>query len=155
MVPIYAEGKRVGSLSAERRGLYTQFYGEVTWDTVSRVFAVFTGGECSLGVPVPEHGKMVLRASMPTSRLPGGQLREGRLRPMYEDAWEPFQGGTLGKVRYPAGWRQKDRLRFLWTPGEPVPAEEMLLFYRYTEEEGKTYLELRLDPEGRPILAGS
>jgi hypothetical protein len=33
-----------------------------------------------------------------------------------------------------------------------VPAEEVLLFYRYVEAEGKTYLELRLDPEGSPIF---
>jgi hypothetical protein len=58
----------------------------------------------------------------------------------------------LGGVRFPAGLRQKDRLRFRWSPGEPLPAEELLLFYRYIEEDGQTYLELRLDPEGRPIF---
>jgi hypothetical protein len=152
LVPIYAAGQRVGFLSQKRQGLYTHFYGEVTTDTVVRVFAVFTGGDCSLGVPVPEQGKMVLRASMPTSSLPGGQLKEGRLQKMYADAWEPFQGGVLGDVQYPGGWRKKDHLRFLWTPGKPVPAEEVLLFYRYVEAEGKTYLELRLDPEGSPIF---
>jgi hypothetical protein len=155
LVPIYAEGQRVGFLSQKRQGLYTQFYGEVTTDTVVRVFAVFAGGECSLGVPVPEQGKMVLRASMPTSRLPSGQLREGRLLPMYSEPWEPFQGGTVGQTKYPAGWRQKDRLRFLWAPGQPLPADEMLLFYRFVKEGNKTYLELRLHPNGSPILEES
>jgi hypothetical protein len=124
----------------------------VNTDTVSRVFAVFTGGECSLGVPAPEQGKMVLRASMPTSRLPEGQLREGRLEPIHSARWEDFPGGRLGDVRFPAGFRQKDRLRFLWSPGDPLPAEELLLFYRFIEEGGRTYLELRLDQEGRPIF---
>jgi hypothetical protein len=152
LVPIYAESQRVGFLSRKRQGLYTQFYGEVNTDTVSRVFAVFTGGECSLGVPAPEQGKMVLRASMPTSRLPEGQLKEGRLESIHPVAWETFPGGMLGGVRFPAGLRQKDRLRFLWSLGEPLPAEELLLFYRYIEEGGRSYLELRLDPEGRPIF---
>jgi hypothetical protein len=152
LVPIYAESRRVGFLSRKRQGLYTQFYGEVNTDTVSRVFAVFTGGECSLGGPAPEKGKMVLRASMPTSRLPEGQLREGRLEPIHSARWETFPGGRLGDVRFPAGFRQKDRLRFLWSPGDPLPAEELLLFYRFIEEGGRTYLELRLDREGRPIF---
>lgn len=100
-----------------------------------------------MGVPVPEQGKMVLRASMPTSRLPKGQLLRGELE---EQGWRSFSGGVLAGVAYPAGLRKRDKLRFPWKMGEKLPAEEVMLLFSYVEEEGKSYLELCLNPDDSP-----
>ncbi len=138
--------QNVGTLRWERQGLYTRFYGAVTVMEVTKIYGVFEGGTCPLGVPVPEQGKMVLRVSMPTARLPGGKLLQGRLGS--GDGWSCFPGGSIGGVRYPAGLRKGNVLRFSWEPGDSLPAPEVLLFYRYVEENGKGYLELRLEEDG-------
>ena len=148
---IFSRGEKAGFLRWELQGLYTRFYGEVSTRDVTKVFAVFEGGECPLGVPVPEKGKMVLRASMPTSRLPKGKLLRGRL-PEKESQWQRFSGGVLSGVRYPAGLRNGNTLRFPWKVGEKVPAEEVLLLYSYREEQGRSYLELRLREDGSPEI---
>lgn len=148
---ILSGDKTVGFLRWERQGLYTRFYGEITEREVTRVVAVFEGGECSLGVPVPEKDKMVLRASMPTGRLPKGRLLQGRLQKKQQE-WEPFPGGVLGGVTYPRGRKKGNLLRFSWCPGEKLPADEVMLLYRFVEEQGKSYLELCINPDGSPRL---
>ena len=150
---IFDSERKVGILHAERQGLYTRFYGEVSTQDVTKVFAVFEGGECPLGVPVPEHGKMVLRASMPTSRLPKGKLLRGRL-PEQGTGWQRFSGGVLGGVRYPAGLKRGATLRFPWKVGDKLPAEEVMLLYSYREEQGKSYLEITLREDGTPVCDG-
>lgn len=142
---IIANGRKTGVLKAERQGLYTRFYGEVNTKDITKVYAVFEGGECALGIPVPEKGKMVLRVSMPTAKLPKGKLLSGYL-PSEDSVWQPFPGGTLAGVCYPEGMKNGNALRFPWHVGEKLPAEEVLLFYRYREQEG--CLELRLEPDG-------
>lgn len=144
---VFDRGKKVGFLRTERQGLYTRFYGEISTTDVIRVYARFEGGECPLGIPVPERGKMVLRASMPTSRLPKGKLLGGFLGEK-EPVWQRFGGGELGGVCYPAGNKRGNTLRFGWKVGEKVPAAEVLLLYRYVEEMGKSYLELTLNEDG-------
>lgn len=138
---------KVGFLRWQQQGLYTRFYGEVTVRSVSRVYARFEQGSCSLGVPVPEQGKMVLRASMPTSRLPKGKLLQGELE---EGGWNRFPGGVLGGVSYPPGLRKGDTLRFPWKMGEKLPVEEVMLLFSYGEAGGESYLELTLNPDGSP-----
>lgn len=146
---IFSGCNRVGFLRWERQGLYTRFYGEVHTSQVTRVLGVFEGGEISLGVPVPEQGKMVLRASMPTSRLPQGRLLRGRLQ-THKNPWQDFPGGKLGGVLFPPGLRKGQMLRFPWHIGEKFPAEQVMLLYRYVEEDGQSYLELCLTPEDVP-----
>lgn len=141
--------QKVGMLRWERQGLYTRFYGEITEQQVTRVIAVFEGGECSLGVPVPEQGEMVLRASMPTGRLPKGKLLRGYLQAKPRQ-WTEFPGGTLAGVTYPRGIKLENRIRFPWHIGEAMPAEEVVLLYRYVEEQGRSYLELCFNPDGSP-----
>lgn len=140
---ILCQSGKVGVLYMERQGLYSVFYGLVNKDMLTKVYGVFEKGECALGIPVPENGKMVLRTSVPTSKLPGGKLLYGKL---YEDTdrWESFAGGRVNGILYPTGQRKGELLRFLWSVGDPFPAEEAALFYRYVQEGGKTYLELPL-----------
>ncbi len=148
---IFDREEKAGILRWERQGLYTRFYGEVNTKDVTKVYAVFEGGECPLGIPVPEQGKMVLRASMPTGRLPKGKLLRGRLEEK-KQGWQRFPGGTLGGIRYPAGLRKGDTLRFPWKVGQRVPAEEVLLLYHYVEEQGNSYLELKLNSDGTVVV---
>lgn len=146
---IFYGSEKVGTLRWQKQGLYTRFYGQVSIRNVSRVYAQFEGGSCCLGVPVPEQETMILRASMPTSRLPRGRL----LRGVLEEAaggWKSFSGGVLAGVRYPKGLKKGNVLRFPWHIGEQMPAEEVMLLFRYVEESGESYLELCLNPDGSP-----
>lgn len=148
-VPVFYGDQERGTLRAEQKGLYTSFYGQLRETGLCRVYGVFSGGECSLGIPVPEQGRMVLRATVPTSRLPGGRLLSGRLV-LQGEGFLPFPGGIIGGVTYPAGAKKGTVLRFHWKPGQPLPAEELLCFYRPVREGGKLYLELRLKEDGTP-----
>lgn len=104
-VPVWEQERNCGSLWAEQRGLYTIFRGEVETDRVSRLYAVFESGETALGIPVPECGKMVLRISVPTSRLPQGKLLRGSLRAK-DEMWCRFPGGRFAErfCRRGNGW---------------------------------------------------
>ena len=151
-VPIFDGTQQAGTLETCRQGLYTKFSGSLRANDLCRVYAVFTGGEISLGIPVPEGDRLYLRATMPTSRLPNGVLRSGRI--VYEkDMWQPFSGGKIGGVCYPGGEKKEDCLRFLWKVGDPLPADEVCCFYEYREMQGKSYLLLRLDENGAPCCS--
>lgn len=148
-VPVFDGTQQVGTLEVCREGLYTKFSGNLRANDLCRVYGVFSGGEISLGIPVPEVDRLHLRATMPTSRLPKGQLISGKI--IYEgDVWQPFPGGTIGGVCYPAGEKKRDCLRFLWKVGDPLPVDEVCCFYEYREMQEKSYLVLRLDENGAP-----
>lgn len=148
-VPIFLGEEKRGMLRAEQKGLYTHFYGQVQEKELCRVYGVFSGGECSLGVPVPEQGKLILRAAMPTTRLPSGRLLSGRLQ-LRGEGFLPFSGGEIGGVHYPKGLRKGNTLRFPWKVGQRLPAEEMLCFYHMVMENRTYYLELKLREDGTP-----
>lgn len=151
-VPIMSGTKRTGTLEACQQGLYTKFTGRLQADGLCRVYGVFSGGEISLGIPVPEGERLYLRATMPTSQLPKGQLLSGKI--VYEkERWQPFPGGTIGGVCYPAGEKKGHTLRFCWKVGEPLPADEVCCFYAYREMQGRSYLLLRLDENGVPYCS--
>lgn len=148
---ILSAGKKVGFLSAQRQGLYTRFYGEVETKEVVKIYAVFDKGVCALGIPVPEKGKMVLRVSLPSGKLPGGGLLYGQLHDGGEQ-WEYFSGGVLGGILYPEGLRNGMCLSFPWNVGQKLPAEEAMLFYEYCPEGG--HIRLKLDQDGN-VLTGA
>lgn len=149
---IFAGEEKIGVLQSERQGLYTRFCGILKSVGVTRLYGVFEQGECALGIPVPEQGKLVLRTSVPTARLPGGQLLRGQVdwEEQGQSHWEYFPGGVIRGIRYPAGQMQGSRLRFLWHHGEPFPNEEVLLFYALVSENGRTYLEIGTEKLGEP-----
>ncbi len=151
-VPIFDGTQQAGTLETCRQGLYTKFSGSLQANNLCRVYGVFSGGEISLGIPVPEGDRLYLRATLPTSRLPNGQLISGKI--VYEgDVWRHFPGGTIGGVCYPVGEKKGDWLRFPWKVGDPLPADEVCCFYEYREMQGKSYLILRLDEKGTPCCS--
>ena len=150
-VPILLGQQKRGMLEACQQGLYTRFNGTLQANGICRVYGVFSGGEISLGIPVPEGERFRIRATYPSSRLPKGKLLCGKIVEEM-DGWQPFGGGTIGGVCYPAGARKGNCLRFRWKVGEPLPAESVCCFYQYREVNGKTYLELQLGEDGRPAI---
>lgn len=150
-VPVWEQERNCGSLWAEQRGLYTIFRGEVETDRVSRLYAVFESGETALGIPVPECGKMVLRISVPTSRLPQGKLLRGSLRAK-DEMWCRFPGGKVCGALLPPGKRMGNRYRFLWRPGERLACEMLMCFLCYVQEGEQGYFELVLDERGQPCV---
>lgn len=148
---ILYRGNSVGKLSWKRQGLYMVFLAELSVQVLSKLYVTFEAGEFSLGVPVP-HGKgMFLRASVPASRLPGGQPAKAELREM-EPEWEYFCGGTIDTVTLPAGYRRGNVYRFPWEPERPLPADEFLCFFTPVEEKGRLWLQLRLTDTGQPVI---
>lgn len=144
---ILAGTKRIGFLQAERQGLYTRFYGCLETKRLTKLYAVFEGGQWGLGIPVPEGNKLVLRTSVPTTSLPQGKLLCGRI-PEELPEWECFQGGEIEGVSYPEGLRKGGTLRFRWSPETAVPAPEVILFYKLVYQDGTTYLELTPEDYG-------
>lgn len=133
--------RKVGFLQAERQGLYMRFYGCVDTKDVTKIYGIYEGGSCGLGVPVPEGDKMVLRTCVPATSLPSGRLLMGEIRDE-ADGWTHFPGGKIRGVNYPEGLQKGDVLRFLWSAEEQIPAPEVMLFYKPVGEQEKTYLEL-------------
>lgn len=148
---ILYRGKKAGTLSLKRQGLYMVFLAELSVQVLSKLYVSFEAGVCSLGVPVPHGTGMFLRASIPASRLPGGQLIKAELHELDED-WEPFGGGTVGGVFLPEGFRRGNLFRFPWEPDMPLPADEYLCFYQPVVEKGRLYLQLRLTETGQPVM---
>ena len=145
------EGDRVrGTLEAEQRGLYTAFRAQVETEEVCRLYGIFEGGEASLGVPAPEDGRMLLRISVPTSRLPEGRLLRGELRTGGNASWRRFSGGKVGDATLPPGLVRGNTYRFPWRAGDRLPCEEYLCFFHFRQEGGRGYLELTLDEKGFP-----
>ena len=145
-VPVMRDGQEWGTRWMEQRGLYTIFTAKLRKTELCRLQAVYEQGSVWLGVPVPEQQTMVLRVSIPTSRLPGGALLRGQLFSKTR-SWQSWPGGRIGDVVLPAGSRKEQCYRLPWKPGEPLPCEELLCFFRYTEG----YLEIMLDDQGRPM----
>ena len=145
-VSIFQQGQPCGTLNAQQRGLYTEFYAQVDAEGMAKVHAVFEGGETALGIPAPEYGKMCLRINVPTSRLPRGKLLRGELVPR-DQQWIRFAGGQVGTVYLPAGRRRGTRYQFPWKPGEKVPCEALMCFFSY---DPAGYLEICLDEQGKP-----
>ena len=129
----------VGYLTAERRGLYYIFYGETNIRTLSRIAADFNGGTFTLGIPVPEGEKMVLRKSLPVARLPKGQLLGARLL-TDEEQWKIYNGGVFKGISLPSGETKDGVIRYPWNPGKPMPVHEIMLFCSYGTEGGRGYL---------------
>ena len=151
-VPIFLGKQKRGVLEACQQGLYTRFDGTMQADGICRVYGVFSGGEISLGIPVPEGERFRVHAAYPSSRLPQGKLLCGKIV-AESDGWQPFDGGTIGGVCYPAGERKGNCLRFCWKVGDPLPADPVCCFYRYKEAGGNTYLELQLGEDGKPAIS--
>lgn len=59
-IPIYDRGRQIGRLTAEKRGAFTVFTGDM--EDVGRVLRlkVFGDGEWYLGIPEPEEGRLRL-----------------------------------------------------------------------------------------------
>ena len=150
-VPVYHQGTKCGTLWAERRGLYMVFRAEVETEEISRIRAVFEGGETVLGIPAPEQGRMTLRISVPANRLPGGRLLRGVLIAKESSDWRHYPGGNHGKLRLPPGRVRGQIYQFPWRPGERLPCEELLCFFRFVQENQGSFLELRLDEQGNPV----
>ena len=148
-IPVYSENQICGTLRTERKGLYTLFDGTVETDSVCRLVAVFEGGEIPLGIPAPEQGQMRLRVSVPTSRLPEGRLLRAALR--RGTSWERFPGGKLGGVMLPPGYVKEQVYRFPWKPGDRLPCDALMCFFRAFHRENCTYLEIKLDSDGAPL----
>lgn len=117
-VPVFEQGQSCGELYAEQRGLYTIFRAEIATSGICKIHAVFEQGEVALGVPVPEQGQMVLRISVPTSRLPRGRLMRGIVVQKGTE-WSRFPGGRWGELTLPEGRRRDGRYQFPWVPGQP------------------------------------
>lgn len=149
-VMISRAGEACGTLRTEQRGLYTYFFGEVSGDDLSKVTAVYENGNVELGVPVPEQGRLILRRSIPTARLPGGSLREAFIAAPSD--WKRWEGGLIGGISYPPCLQKEHVLRIPWKMGDEINPMEPLLLYQYVCQEGESYLELCLDKEGRPSL---
>ena len=147
-VQVVSGEKTCGWLRAEEKGLYTVFAGEVEERELCRMHAVFTGGELTLGVPAPEDGRMRLRVSVPSRCLPPGKLLRGELRT--QKGWRSYGGGLIGPLRLPKGMRMGDRFRFPWSCGEQLPCDELMCFYHYLEEDGKSFLEVTVREDGTP-----
>lgn len=145
-VSIYQQGQPCGTLNSQQRGLYTEFYAQVDTEDVAKVHAVFECGETALGIPAPECGKMCLRISVPTSRLPRGKLLRGELVPR-DAQWSRYPGGKVGELVLPPGYRKGSRYRFSWKPGDRIPCEALMCFFTW-DKSG--YLELCLDEQGNP-----
>ncbi len=141
-----------GTISAEEKGLYTVFQAQVETEEICRLFGIFEGGEASLGIPAPEQGRMTLRISVPTARLPAGKLLRGELRTGETAAWRRFPGGKRGDAVLPPGQVRGQTYRFPWKPGDRIPAEEYLCFFRFVRDQGRTYLELTLNEKGFPAV---
>ncbi len=146
---IWKDGRLWGCLTAQQQGLYTVFRGRGRGHDLCRAYAIFEGGELALGIPVPEGEDMLLRASLPTSRLPQGRLLRGELRPK-DDPWQSFPGGQVGQAELPSGQVRGGCYRFPWSPEEKLPYGPYLCFFRYVREREKSYLELSLDENGLP-----
>lgn len=133
-------------LYAEQLGLYTSFRAEVSDMGISKIYAVFEQGEAALGVPTPDEGKLKLRVSVPTSRLPGGKLLHGMLV-QRQGEWQDYPGGCVGSLTLPKGKKRGNLYRFPWKPGQRLPCEELMCFFRYV---GNNCLEIELDVRGTP-----
>ena len=77
-VPIYDGRQKQGILEACQQGLYTKFTGSLQAQRLCRVYGVFSGGEISLGVPVPEGERLYLRAHKQATQG-AADSRENRL----------------------------------------------------------------------------
>jgi hypothetical protein len=146
-VSVYEDGAQRGTLQTQERGLYTVFEARVRCQGVCKLYAVYDQGRMALGVPVPDREGLFLRCSLPTGRLPGGMLLRGELLGVQSE-WTPYAGGRLGRVTLPPGRRRENVYRFSWQPGEALPCDSLLCFYRY--QDGA--LELTLDSQGRPQI---
>ena len=150
-VPILSGGERCGTLEVWEKGLYSCFRGVVKSHELCRLFAVFPGGEIGLGIPAPEGGNMAICVSMPTGRLPDGALQYGYLQPVHT-GWRPFPGDIRGGVQYPAGCEKDSALRFPWHEGEGLPCMETFCFFKRICDDGREWLEIRLNDEGHPMV---
>lgn len=146
MVSIFHQGQPCGTLNAQQRGLYTEFYAQVNTEAVAKIHAVFEGGETALGIPAPECGRMCLRINVPTSRLPRGKLLRGELVPR-DSQWSRYPGGRVGELVLPPGRRKGNCYQFSWHPGEKLPCEALMCFFVY---DNAGYLEVCLDEDGKP-----
>lgn len=66
--------------------------------------------------------------------------------------WRHWDGGRIAGITYPPCLRLGNLLRIPWQTGDEIIPMEPLLLYRYVCLEGRSYLELRLDDQGNPIL---
>ena len=147
-VTIYRGEIPCGKLRCEIRGLYTYFYGEIQGDDLAKVTACFQDGTVELGVPVPEEESLRLHRSIPTARLPQGELLKAQFGTF--DAWTPWPGGEIRGITYPPGMKKGDRIRIPWQVGGEILPMEPLLLYHYVCVQGESYLELTLDSQGCP-----
>ena len=145
-VSIFQQGQPCGTLNSQQRGLYTEFYAQVNTEAVAQVHAVFERGEVALGIPAPESGRMCLRISVPTSRLPQGKLLRGELVPR-EAQWNRYPGGRVGELLLPSGRRRGNHYQFPWKPGQRLPCEALMCFFSVVDAG---YLEVCLDENGNP-----
>lgn len=152
-VTIYLEKESVGELNTESRGLYTHFFGRMKMMPLVRVQAVFESGSCDLGYPVPDQESLIIRTSMPTSRLPKGKLLHGSVfLPQDQSPWQPCDNLCMNGRVFPYCYQNGRLLRFPWRCGEALPAEDLFCFLRFVPEKEKTYIELRLDAHGNPVF---
>ena len=165
-LPLMLEGKRIGTLSVSRDGLYVCFRGEYHTSAreVLRLCAVGEEGELRLGIPEPRNGVFCLKRRVPAREAePLGRLLRGELRRREaEDGWQKappdlFSGEELRRclLSGEALWRRRDAHRCLALPfdcRQPFPLAEMFCFARICTIAGRQYAVFAFDDREQPVF---
>lgn len=149
MYPILRQGKKVGTLSAQKNGLYWDILAECEEHGQPLRLYARNGQNAAfrLGIPIPYEGRLRLQSSVPQTSFCFCGDTEIFLGP------PPLLicGAELPDAEL--GTDEKGRFLLVpYEPSEPFRLMERVCFFTILQKDGKRYWFCRLDEKNTPIF---
>ena len=140
-LPVYRGTQSIGTLEAERNGLYWRPSAVCTGQPLERLWLHTAGHRRCLGPLVPENGLLVCRGRVSCAELGGEEITHAVVHP--SAGWGPPQERTLYGCFFPQTQSDGERIAIPWIPGSEFPLPGQFCLCSIEQIDGVWYVVLR------------
>ncbi len=143
-LPVYRGTQSVGTLEAEREGLYWRLSAVCSGEPLERLWLHTAGHRRCLGPLTPENGLLVCRGRVSCAELGGEPITHAVVQAAAEPRWTLRRELELCGRRFDRALTDGERAAIPWRPGEAFPLPEAFCLCSVERINGDWYVMLRL-----------
>lgn len=140
-LPVYRGGKSVGTLEAEREGLYWRLSAVCGGEALERLWLHTASHRRCLGPLTPENGLLICRGRVSCAEL-GGEAITHAVVQAVSSRWKPLEDLRIGTRMYEGALGDGMRVAIPWDPEEAFPLPGAFCLCSVERMEGRWYVTL-------------